>query len=406
MIAFYVVSNIALFNAVNVKKQYYPEIKADLLIRFVNGTAQDLVEIVRNLKIFENIYMINYPVVDTRKGCLGKLNKLSVFSYERKQRQFIHRYLDILVPNKIYDVLLSLHMDAHCLYFADYFRKKKKDITLEFFEDGTASYLCTKSYLAYRPMRWSLGLKKYVVKCIGQAPTRMRLRGNITDKLYIYAAEQYDSKKGFLPQKLKMSDTCYTILKTLEKSIDPILQMYYEKRYVYYIANAIAKAEPTYDFAYNILDCIVETLGKNKVIIKTHASASTENKLQFASQYEEVAYIDRNVYLLEGLLLNIPHIEQRVIISRASTAMLLPKLWLNKEPYLIITLRLFPYYGQYGDPGGDDYIDMLKRLYSDPGRILVPNTLGELKTMLRQVQKRIYAERFKTKTPVNRGLAE
>ena len=396
MIAFYAVSNLAIFNALNVKEQYYPDTGADLFVRYVNGTMVELVEWVRNTGVFDNVFTINFPVISTKAEGLGRVKLLRALSQGIKYQRFVSRYLNTMVPGKKYDVLLTLHMDSHCVYFADYFHRNNKKLSIEFFEDGTASYLRSRKFIALRPIRMQLGFKAYIAKCFYQMPIRIRLRSVISRVLYIYAPEQYDLKKGFRPKKLEIGKTGREILTQIADAIDPTLRMRYEKRPIYYIANAKSRGEPTYDDAYKILDCIIESVGRDKLIIKTHSSASTENKLGFASQFEKVAYVDRNVYLLEGLLSGITDIENKVIIARATTAMILPKLWFNKEPYIILTLRLFPYYGQYGDPGGDEYIEMLRSMYSDPSRIMVPNTLGDLRIMLMQLRMRVYNERYGT----------
>ncbi|MBQ3131716.1 MAG: hypothetical protein IJC24_03310, partial [Clostridia bacterium] len=213
MIAFYAVSNLAIFNAVNVKEQYYPDTGADLFVRFVNGTTLELVEAVRGSGIFENVFLINIPQIDTRSGFLGKFSSLRILGYGKKYQLFVDRYLDTVVPEKKYDVLLTLHMDSHCLYFADYFRRSNKRIAIEFFEDGTASYLCTKKYLTQRPVRLGESFKAYIGRCIYERPTRRRIRRNITNTLYIYAPEIYDEEMGFVPKKLNMGETCGAILK-------------------------------------------------------------------------------------------------------------------------------------------------------------------------------------------------
>lgn len=394
MIAFYAVSNLAIFNAVNTKEMYYSNEEADLYIRFVNGTALDLLETVISFSIFKNVYLVNFPTFNKKQGIMGHFPYIRSLFYGRKIQKFVTRYLTITAKDTRYDRMLTLHMDAHAVYFANYFRRFNKKIRIEFLEDGTASYLCTKRYLT-NPVKSTLSWKLFLAKKIYEGYYFWRVRNNISDSLYIYYPQGYDHEKGFKPHPLVVQPIGREIMESMAAGIDEPLVMRYDKRHVIYLANPRMAAEPTYDFAYKIIDHIIDVTGHNQLVIKTHSNASTENKEKFAARYESKVFVDRNVYLFESLLYIIRDLEHKIIISRASTAAMLPKLWLNKEPYIILTLRIFPYYGESGDPGGDEYIDLLRSLYSDAKRILVPNTLGELTMMLKECQSEIYNDLYK-----------
>lgn len=391
MIAFYAVSNLAIVNAINVKGTYFPQEKTDLYVRYVGGTDLDLVEKAMQSEIFENVYMINMPTINKKKGILGKIPYVRSLFYGKKNQSFVNHYLDILHGDKIYDKMFTLHMDAHAVYFANYFKKRNKRIEICFYEDGNASYLCTKKYLTHS-IQSTLSRKAFWAKKIAEAPYYFQVRKNITDKLYIYCADQYNPSKGFRPFPVEVQPDCLHLLQGMGQAVPVEIRLRYQKKMVYYIANPKTKAEPTYDFSYEIIERISKVVGDRQMIIKPHANASTENRNLFGAKYEEKIYVDRNTYFLEGLLSTLSGMDQKIIVSRASAAAMLPKIWLKKEPYILLTLRLFPFYGESGDPGGDEFIELLRSVYSDPSRIMVPNTLGEMELMLKQCVAHIYEE--------------
>lgn len=393
MVAFYCVSNLAIFNAINVKQMYYRDDKADLFIRFVGGTSNVLVEEAAESGVFENVFCINYPSVDASRGILRKSPLVRALLNGKKIQEFISRYLDVLVKDKKYDTFLTLHMDAQAVHYAYYFRKNNKKLRIEFLEDGTASYLCTKKYMTHPipdDMKWA----RFLLKKMSEAYFYLRVRSNVTKRLYIYSPGQYDLEKGFMPMPLKMQTESKAVLERMAKKIDSSLVLLYKKKMVVYIANAKSRVEPTYDFAYGIIESIIDVVGMS-LIVKTHSNASTENREHFAEKFESKVYVDREVYLFESLFCEIPDWSDKIVVTRASASAMLFKTWFDTEPYVILTFRLFPFYGEHGDPGADEYVEILQGIYSDPNRIMVPNTMGEFEYMLRKCKKEIYKKRIK-----------
>lgn len=89
------------------------------------------------------------------------------------------------------------------------------------------------------------------------------------------------------------------------------------------------------------------------------------------------------------------NLEDRVLISVSSTALLTPKLLANKEPYVIFLFKIFKeemkqIYKEYSYY--DEllkFIENIKGMYKDKNRVIVPNSVEELKTILLQMQKTI-----------------
>ncbi len=393
MVAFYCASNLGILNAINVKQMYYRDDKADLFIRFVGGTSYALVEAADESRVFENVFCINYPTVDETRGIMKRSSLVRALLNGKKIQEFVNRYLDVLVKDKKYDTFLTLHMDAQAVHYAHYFRRSNKKLRIEFLEDGNASYLRTKKYLTHSikgDMKW----KRFLLKKMSEVCFYWRVRSNVTDRLYIYNPDQYDLKKGFTPMPLKMQTESTAVLERMAKKLDSSLILLYKKKMAVYIANEKTSAEPTYDFAYGIIESIIDVVGTS-LIVKTHSNASTENREHFGEKFESKVYVDREVYLFESLICEIPDWSDKIVVMRASASAMLFKSWFDTEPYVILTFRLFPYYGEHGDPGGDEYVEILQEIYSDPNRIMVPNTMGEFEYMLKKCKKEIYKKHIK-----------
>lgn len=75
--------------------------------------------------------------------------------------------------------------------------------------------------------------------------------------------------------------------------------------------------------------------------------------------------------------------DSHILVGAFSTAQFTPKMLFNKEPTVIFTHKL---YGGLLDTA-DAMIDILKKMYRDPDKILVPDTEEELRCMLDEVAK-------------------
>ena len=55
----------------------------------------------------------------------------------------------------------------------------------------------------------------------------------------------------------------------------------------------------------------------------------------------------------------------------------------GKEPYIVLTFRLFHQYHERGDENAERYAYDLKKMYTKSEKILIPNTVDEFCDMLK-----------------------
>lgn len=396
-IAFYCVSNLAIINAVNVKLIYFPEEEADLYIRFVNGTDKNLVHFLMDKNIFSNVFCIDIPDIsydgyDGIIGLISKIKRLRILLTGKLCMKYISNYLDILPSPKIYEILIVMHLDAHAVYYANYFKNNNKRLKIQFIEEGSASYLREKKHMT-SSIRAEMSYLRYFGRLLGELPYFFNIKRCITSTLYVYYPEAYDCSLGFCPQKIYMHPITKEFVHELYELMDPVLSIPYRNRPIYYIANPKSFVEPTYDMAYRIIDTIRNVVKTRQIAIKTHSNASTDNKLHFGDPYKKKdgAFIDQEVYIFEFLLAGLGElVSKKIIVSRGSSVAMYAKLMSEQEPYIILTFRLFTWYGRHGDKRGDQYAAMLKKIYQDSSRIMIPNTLGDLEDMVEKCINKIY----------------
>ena len=84
--------------------------------------------------------------------------------------------------------------------------------------------------------------------------------------------------------------------------------------------------------------------------------------------------------------MNLPDINNKCLISIHSTALISPKLLFDYEPYVIFTFKMinFDYYWDF-----DGTVTPFAKLYSDPKKVMFPETLEELKECIEFVLKQI-----------------
>lgn len=391
MILFYVVSDMGIIHAVNTKQTWYPSEEAVLISRYVSGSSGALIDNLRTMGIFKQVLLIPFPVVSTGDGFLKKSKFFQAFHRHHQYDKYIKNYLDFHKMSFHVSKVIVMHMESFAIYVANYYLKLNPNIQIEFMEDGNASYLCTRKYLT-SPMRWGMARKSFLAKAIPEIFLRRHLKSHLTQRLYLNFPDEYPSKMGFKDVKgIRICPDCMTLMQKNGSAADPKLVDVYNEMRIYYIANALSFSEKSYNEAYSIIDTIIGAVGRKYLLIKTHSNSSSPHRQQFGCQYKSRVFVDRNVNQFESLLTQVDELNRKIIITRSTSALLNIKALLDKEPYVILTFRMFNWYYEMGDPGGDTYIEILRRIYKHPERIKAPTNNYELSCCIRELYEELYA---------------
>lgn len=398
MVLFYAWTNVVLLNIVNTKETFFDNEDADLLVRCSPTLSPKLISDIESMGIFNNVYYIDMPKISKTRKILGKIPKIRMIGMKKPLRKFYVRYVQENLANKAYSKIITGGLWNDTLYLLQALYSQNPKIQIEFVEEGERSYEGIKGLC--KPIiggNW----KNKLVEYYNVGLFLHKCKRNITNVLYLYRPDRYCGDHRLclkeLPKIDKVSNNpCFLLLDKMSDTLDNSILLRYEKRPVIYIANyLVPKFESNYDMAYRIIDLLIKVFKQNQIMIKTHTSA-TEHRFNFAKQYESRIFIDRNAYLFEALYTKMD-INNKIFIAKNSTTLLYPKQLFGQEPYLIFTYRLFEYYHEYGDEITDKYVSDLKKIYENPEKIFIPNTMMELENQLRSIYKSILDNKYKGK---------
>lgn len=141
-----------------------------------------------------------------------------------------------------------------------------------------------------------------------------------------------------------------------------------------------------YRFQRELLQIIMEAIDPKDVGIKRHPN----------NIHNEQLYYKNNI--IEGIssfeLNNIYYsLNDKILISIISTASLTPKIIYDEEPYVIFLFKIFwsrYYYPEWRDT--EKVIHKIKRSYDDPSKIMIPETISELKVYLKKMNSVLLEE--------------
>ena len=156
------------------------------------------------------------------------------------------------------------------------------------------------------------------------------------------------------------------------------------KRYIYF-GQAFAQDYENPEFENiegNCFKIFAEILDYDDLSIKKHPRNTSDICDEFGSIHTLAPW--------ECCINELDDIENRVIISISSTALITPKLMCDKEPYLIVLAKLYAkelkkiyternYYDKL-----IELFEQVKVLYRDSNKVFIPESMDELKTILKQ----------------------
>lgn len=130
---------------------------------------------------------------------------------------------------------------------------------------------------------------------------------------------------------------------------------------------------PTIDRCY---DMLAERFGRENVVVKPHPRSTIKPAVK-ARLYENSGLP------MEVLYAKMDDVEDRLLVSYASSAVYTPKMFFDAEPRIINLFALVD-----GADGGSEWETQyrkFKRIYRDPSRVSAPQTMEELEALLQNV---------------------
>lgn len=350
-----------IFNAINfvMNNVENSQNNADIYIYHEFGGSNNISRRLKEAHIFTNVYDVE--VYDKGKVWYSKFNKIKrlLFPY-MTIKKYLQSDVDvkkqgyktlIISGNNLFAVNLYNAIKGLRVYFIDdgigsYFGDMRSDdmtriyrIFNKLFKRGPLSYDVSKIYVNNKSI-----CKTLICENVFQLPT-LSPESCVFEK----AKEVFEYKDN---DQYELHDLIY------------LSQPYFE------VDEYIAGTEE------KVLNKIETVFSKQKIVLRLHPRQNIE---QF-SKWNIDTY--RNLWELECVKqIN----NDNILIGGFSTAQFMPKILVDKEPYVIFLYKIF-YPLQYTERW-DGVIALFKRLYECPEKVMIPQDVDELKKILLQIKK-------------------
>lgn len=401
MVVFYAFSHLNMIQCMNTKIHYYPEEKACLLVRVTPMISKAIVDAIQQSKVFDEVFCIDMPLIDTKKIRWGNIKGVRTFSKMEVLYKFYEEYLKECFGEKRCETLLISGGWNDAAFVAYYFVLGNPKLKILFVEDGNAAYVRSRKEL-YKLRPDMIG-KKRATKLVRYLAEKKYLKEGLKHlgrEIYVSSVELYEKKRPDdkaiplgLPCVDEKNPELYRVIREITQNnmrecekkhyVDlENLSIFYSKRKIIFF--------PDYHIAESaqlvLMDRIIHKVPEQYVVIKVHNSV-TAHKKNFALEYEKshgIIFVDRNDYFFETLYTQIDF-TNKIFISRGSSLMMYTKQDWGQEPFLIFTYKLYDDYLHYGDMNQiDDAVLFCKSIYSDPSKIMVPNSKFEFENMVEE----------------------
>ena len=319
--------------------------QSDLLILNNFMKSEDIYEIVKDNKIFDNVVLVDkaynkgplhslYTIMDIISPSFY-LNDKYNFPFSMK-----NRYDVICVPK--YSALLGAIV------------RLNKKARLDLYEDGLASYFLKSNHLLPSNKMYRLLYNSGFVKDF----TRF-------DRLYLNKGDLYTGlwKKPII--EIPNYDSNY--LECMRSYFEDFSKVENEdEKDIYWLAQTLEN-----DNAIKTINSVLNSLEKHKdrVLYCPHPRWPEKDNPIF-----DMAP-DKQIW--EMKLLNMKDVDNKLFISIHSTACMTPKMLFDKEPYLILFYPMIDEEVTDGNKQFRNTIELFKDTYRDKTKVMTPKTIEE-----------------------------
>ena len=387
MIACFAWTNLQIINMTNAKINLYQDEKADLFIRTGPHISKDLVEAVRCSGIYDKVYTFDPVVLSYKNMRWGWIPVFKVFLLRGEFQKAYDALLEGLCGGKKYRRALVTWFYVENVFVLDYWKRHASNFSITLVEEGTGTYFYSKKDLVF-PMFMGKHLKDRIRRKVTEGPLARVLRRDI-DSICMYRPEyskpDVNYRKLQLPQIHETANPeVYHLLRAATRSVaENCLERYEKSKAIYF--SLFTQEGPEYDAtSLEILKALMEAFPSGQVAAKIHTGDPLHAET-FAKEVEERVFADREVYIFEGLYAQMHERNRKLLVSCISSAAINPKFMFGDEPFVIFTYRLYSDYRTRPIEGDDWIAKALLDAYSDKSRIMIPNSMEELKTMLREI---------------------
>lgn len=385
MIACFAWTNLQLINISNAKVNLYKDEKADLFIRMGPHISADLVDAIRTSNIYDHVYSFDPVVLNYKNMTLGWIPGFKVFLLKSHFQKAYNVLMDNLCGSKVYHRALVTWFYAENVFVLNYWKKYSHNLAITLVEEGTGTYFYSKNDLAF-PMFMGKHIKDRIRRKVTEGPLAAVLKKKI-DSICMYRPEYSHPDIDYHKLRLPVISEIYNpvvhnLLHIATQSIlNQKLDRYNAATAIYF--SLFSQEGSAYDAtSLQILNTLINEMPTDCVVAKIHTGDPIHAET-FAKEIENRAYIDRDVYIFEGVYAQMNGRREKLLVSCLSSATINPKFMFGDEPYVIFTYRLYNDYQRRPIKGDDWIANALIDAYEDKSRVMIPNTIQDLENAIR-----------------------
>lgn len=286
-----------LITAINLALNNLKDCDNDLVLTDITVGAKNKIEKLKKMKIFDNIYFIEYK----------KLNSTNKFKknlvYLLKRSVIIKNYF-----STAYDKLFFYNYDILTYSIFDELNKKNKKLRCARFDEGIGTYTIDASKFKGKILRL-IFLKKNINKSI--------------DDIYLYHPELLCYKNDKKLVKIPILSKNDTILKNILNELFDYKKEHFSQKYIFFEEAFFNDKKDIDD--YELILKIAEVVGKDNLIIKLHP----RNKINRFSELGIPTWKNSEIPW-EVIQLN-ENYQDKIFLSISSGAILMSKLFFKEQ---------------------------------------------------------------------------
>lgn len=393
MIACYAWTDTQLINLVQVVETSNLKNSFDLFVCMLDRISLSLLNQIKDEELFLNIYEV-YPVNYTNDWRLfKKIPFLFGLISTIRRKKYYENYYSNLIGTKKYIKLITAGYWGDSLFLLKHLCSTNPNIEVELVEEGNLSYCSSKARLCQaKPFGCTTTAKDVIssniIKALIFGKNYLKI-DKLVKRIYFY--EPKAAKVGSDCQCIEIckilsnsDNAAHRILNNISNNLDLTIDT---KINAFFFLNPLIPGyEDDHVITFSILNLVLECLGKEHVMVKPHPEMLKEVESEVL--FKEDIQIESKEYPFEAMAARFD-LTNKILISRNTSCLLLAKFMFDYEPTILFTYRLYERYAFDGEPDLEWYVKGLTVTYKNKDKILVPNSMDDLKNMLAVIKETV-----------------
>ncbi|MBO5368701.1 hypothetical protein J6A32_08740 [Methanocorpusculum sp.] len=399
MIIFHAHTGTTLLNILNLKANQFASEISDIYISNSARMPYGLIQFTRESGLFRNVIVINpcWQDISEQYNIHSKFGllfckALSLLHLQRHHSQAISK---IMVDDRC-DVLITHGLWGKSLYFVNYFYHKNKSLRLHIVDEGIGTE-STSFQILTNPKRVELcknRISRMIYDLIWLINSGHIFNSDIQQFMqcftdyYLYnpRVSKLYHETSLTPHTLLPFDSNNKLTPLLSKLLDGIDNTEYIDRNVWILSDYdVLESHPYHLTFKRILEITLASFSQDDVILKGHPNLSLND--EYYSGSWPGLYLDNRKFQLEALYSQV-NLNDKILITRVSSAVFYPKYMFNAEPYVILTYKISPSGVDVG--AMDKLVESLRGLYANKDRIYVPRSMDDFEQQLRHISAELH----------------